>query len=97
VGEVKRNPPPKTQGEDMPQYRRAWLKGGTFFFTVVTYKRYPIFEQEAAIDKKRDELNYQGSIEDIAEDNDQTKGDSGHYLHGWHHECLQLGRIYVGV
>ncbi len=34
----------------MPQYRRAWLKGGTFFFTVVTYKRYPIFEQEAAID-----------------------------------------------
>ncbi len=33
----------------MPEYRRAWLGGGTFFFTAVTYKRYPIFEDEAAI------------------------------------------------
>ena len=33
----------------MPDYRRAWLKGGTFFFTVVTYKRYPIFGNEATI------------------------------------------------
>jgi putative transposase len=34
----------------MPEYRRAWLGGGTFFFTVVTYKRHPIFEDKAAID-----------------------------------------------
>lgn len=33
----------------MPDYRRAWLKGGTFFFTVVTYRRHPIFVEEAAI------------------------------------------------
>jgi len=33
----------------MPDYRRAWLRGGTFFFTVVTYKRYPIFEEEATV------------------------------------------------
>ena len=34
----------------MPDYRIAYLKGGTFFFTVVSYKRYPIFREEAAID-----------------------------------------------
>lgn len=33
----------------MPEYRRAYVKGGTFFFTVVTYERLPIFQQEAAI------------------------------------------------
>lgn len=27
----------------MPQYRRAKLHGGTFFFTVVTYRRRPVF------------------------------------------------------
>lgn len=26
----------------MPDYRRWWVKGGTFFFTVVTYDRMPI-------------------------------------------------------
>ncbi len=34
----------------MPDYRRAYLKGGTFFFTVVSYKRCPILKEEAAID-----------------------------------------------
>ncbi len=34
----------------MPDYRRAYLKGGTFFFTVASYKRHPIFKEEAAID-----------------------------------------------
>jgi len=34
----------------MPQYHRAWISGGTFFFTVVTYKRFPIFANEAAIE-----------------------------------------------
>jgi len=37
----------------MPDYRRAYLKGGTFFFTVVTYRRHPIFEAEPAIDLLR--------------------------------------------
>lgn len=27
----------------MPDFRRAWLPGGTFFFTVVTARRFPIF------------------------------------------------------
>lgn len=50
VGGVKRNPPQKSGDKiDMPDYRRAYLKGGTLFFTAVTYKRYPIFEQESAI------------------------------------------------
>ncbi len=34
----------------MPDYRRAYLKGGTFFFTVVSYRRFPIFKDETAID-----------------------------------------------
>ena len=36
-------------GARMPEYRRAYAEGGTFFYTVVTYKRYPIFADEAAI------------------------------------------------
>jgi putative transposase len=27
----------------MPNYRRANIEGGTFFFTVVTYRRRPLF------------------------------------------------------
>jgi hypothetical protein len=26
----------------MPEYRRSWVKSGTFFFIVVTYNRLPI-------------------------------------------------------
>ena len=33
----------------MSNYRRSFLKGCTFFFTVVTFKRYPIFEHESSI------------------------------------------------
>jgi putative transposase len=32
----------------MPNYRRVFSPGGTFFFTVVTYQRQPIFAVEAA-------------------------------------------------
>ncbi|WP_417851919.1 REP-associated tyrosine transposase [Thalassoglobus sp.] len=32
----------------MPNYRRAYIPGGTFFFTVVTYGRRPIFRHQAA-------------------------------------------------
>ncbi len=35
----------------MPNYRRAYLKGGNYFFTVVTYRRYPIFEEESAVER----------------------------------------------
>ena len=28
----------------MPEYRRAYVPGGTFFFTLVTYKRIPLFQ-----------------------------------------------------
>jgi putative transposase len=37
----------------MPEYRRAYIKGSTFFFTVVTYKRFPIFREEPAINLLR--------------------------------------------
>ena len=33
----------------MPEYHRALVSGGTFFFTVVTYKRYPVFAEEPVI------------------------------------------------
>lgn len=32
----------------MPDYRRIFLPGGTYFFTVVTYQRQPIFSDESA-------------------------------------------------
>jgi len=32
----------------MPNYRRAYVPGGTFFFTVVTHGRRPLFPQPAA-------------------------------------------------
>ena len=35
----------------MSNYRRVVLNGGTFFFTVVTYQRSPIFENVAMINK----------------------------------------------
>ena len=31
----------------MPDYRRAFVPGGTFFFTVVTYQRQRLFDVEA--------------------------------------------------
>lgn len=34
----------------MPEHRRAFVPGGTFFFTAVTYRRSPIFADERAID-----------------------------------------------
>jgi putative transposase len=33
----------------VPEYRRAWVKGGTFFFTVATCQRRPIFKDTNAI------------------------------------------------
>ncbi|MGB8253045.1 MAG: transposase, partial [Anaerolineaceae bacterium] len=33
----------------MPEYRRVFLEGGTYFFTVVTYNRLPIFNNKLAI------------------------------------------------
>ncbi|HEX9897130.1 MAG TPA: transposase [Dehalococcoidales bacterium] len=37
------------RNSEMSNYRRAFLKGGTFFFTVVTYMRYPIFDEETSV------------------------------------------------
>ena len=34
----------------MPDYRRAYQEGGTFFFTVVTYRRRPLLGDQRAID-----------------------------------------------
>jgi putative transposase len=33
----------------MPDYRRLYLKGGTYFFTLVTYSRQPVFRQDKTI------------------------------------------------
>lgn len=32
----------------MPNYRRAWVPGGSFFFTLVVHRRRPLFESEVA-------------------------------------------------
>ena len=34
----------------MPNYRRAYIRGGTFFFTVVTHGRCPVFKDKYAVD-----------------------------------------------
>jgi putative transposase len=34
----------------MPEYRRALTKGGTYFFTVVTFQRVPIFADDSKVD-----------------------------------------------
>ncbi|MBI2850077.1 MAG: transposase [Chloroflexi bacterium] len=34
----------------MPEYRRSYVKGGVYFFTVVTCERLPIFQDTPAID-----------------------------------------------
>ncbi len=38
----------------MPNYKRAFVPGGTYFFTLVTYRRCPLFESET----HRNCLNY---------------------------------------
>jgi len=38
----------------MPEYRRAKVPGGTFFFTVVTYGRLHVFRDEVAVSLLRD-------------------------------------------
>lgn len=37
----------------MSDYRRAFLKGGIFFFTVVTYERRPVFREQRSVDLLR--------------------------------------------
>jgi putative transposase len=37
----------------MPQYRRFYVPGGTFFLTLVTYCRRPLFNQPENIDLLR--------------------------------------------
>ncbi len=54
----------------MPEYRRAFINGGAFFFTVATYKRRPLFAEEWAADALRDSfkrvmLSYPFEIDSI--------------------------------
>ena len=37
----------------MPEYRRAYVEGGVFFFTVATGERRPLFNEEPAVDLLR--------------------------------------------
>ncbi|MDR3561969.1 MAG: transposase [Negativicutes bacterium] len=39
-------------------YRRAFIPGGTFFFTLVTYQRRPIFSDPVAVDLLRNAFRY---------------------------------------
>ena len=40
----------------MPNYLRGYFPGGTFFFTVVTYQRAPIFKDNASVGLLRESL-----------------------------------------
>lgn len=37
----------------MPQYRRSYVPGGTFFLTLVTYQRIPLFSNPENISRLR--------------------------------------------
>ena len=45
---------PTRGAESMSAYRRWFVPGGTYFFTVVTYNRYPFFRDPSAVDMLRD-------------------------------------------
>jgi len=40
----------------VPEYRRAHVSGGTFFFTIVTYERRPIFEDPSNVQLLRNAI-----------------------------------------
>ncbi len=40
----------------MPEYRRPWIFGGTYFVTIVTYRRRAIFRDAAAVHRWREAL-----------------------------------------
>lgn len=40
------------------EYRRAFVPGGTYFFTLVSYNRHPIFSNPVAVDLLRDAFQY---------------------------------------
>jgi len=42
-----------TENTQMPEYRRAYVPGGTFFFTLVTYQRNPLFSDPENIFRLR--------------------------------------------
>ncbi|HEU5116939.1 MAG TPA: transposase [Isosphaeraceae bacterium] len=50
MGEAQRNPPTTLSVRAMPDYRRWYVPGGTYFFTVVTYDRFPFFRDPSAIE-----------------------------------------------
>jgi putative transposase len=56
---VKRNPPIRCK---MPEYHRLYIKGGTYFFTAVTFKRRHIFTEAAACQMLRDCIELTGNI-----------------------------------
>ena len=42
----------------MSNYRRAYIKGGCYFFTVVTHNRAPLFKQAPALTRLYDSFRY---------------------------------------
>lgn len=45
----------------MPEYRRSWIKGGTYFFTLVTNHRRKIFSDPIALKILREAFQYSSS------------------------------------
>jgi putative transposase len=46
-----------TEEKPMPEYRRAYVPGGTYFFTLVTYNRTPLFAKDENISRLRSALS----------------------------------------
>jgi putative transposase len=52
----------------MPEYKRYYLHGGTYFFTVVTFQRRRIFEKESTISLLRNSFRATIEIADFSVD-----------------------------
>jgi hypothetical protein len=45
-----RGPSFPSQETEMPEYRRAYIEGGTYFFTIVTNHRRPLFADPSNVE-----------------------------------------------
>lgn len=59
VGWVERSEAHAVQDDTMSRYRRNYIEGGTYFFTVVTYGRRPLFRDEANRELLREAIEHQ--------------------------------------
>lgn len=64
----------------MPNYRRRWRDGATYFFTVVTFERRPLFESAAAVGLLRQAMAVERSSHPFEVDGGVVLPDHTHFV-----------------